>query len=194
MPRITPNSREIVSPFHRQGNFLPSAAIRWPDFANQPSVGRPFAQIPAIEKHPFCRFHLAVDFPGQRAKTSVVGQFDEGSLLMLWSAPSTGISMCQIPATDFEPPMPAHGTKRKCPIAGVRDGCWLENRHRRAALTQLSFMSTRPTAPPPCAVSRAATAGPGRRTSGAGSRRSCRRPSPRCSGCARSARSAPPCR
>ena len=35
----------------------------------------------AIQTHPSCRFHLAVDFPGLRAEISVVGQFDEGPLL-----------------------------------------------------------------------------------------------------------------
>ncbi len=30
--RITHRFREIAPPFHRQGNRIPSAAIRWPDF------------------------------------------------------------------------------------------------------------------------------------------------------------------
>ena len=36
---------EIVPPFHRQGNGIPCAAIRWPDFGDRSSFGRPFAQI-----------------------------------------------------------------------------------------------------------------------------------------------------
>ena len=36
---------EIVPLSHRQGNGIPSAAIRWPDFGDRPSFGRPFAQI-----------------------------------------------------------------------------------------------------------------------------------------------------
>ncbi len=43
--QITPIFREIVPPLHRQGNCNPSAAIRWPDFGDRPSLGRPFAQI-----------------------------------------------------------------------------------------------------------------------------------------------------
>ena len=30
--QITPDFRQIVPPFHRQGNRIPSAAIRWHDF------------------------------------------------------------------------------------------------------------------------------------------------------------------
>ncbi len=36
---------EIVPPFHRQGNGIPSVAIRGPDFGDRSSFGRPFAQI-----------------------------------------------------------------------------------------------------------------------------------------------------
>ena len=36
---------EIVPPSHRQGNGIPSAAIRWPDFGDRSSSGRPSAQI-----------------------------------------------------------------------------------------------------------------------------------------------------
>ncbi len=60
--QITPKFREIVPPFHRQGNCIPSAAIRWPDFGDRPSFGRPFAQIfrhsdtPLLSRSPRRRF------------------------------------------------------------------------------------------------------------------------------------------
>ena len=38
IPQMTSKSVEIVLPFHRQGNGIPSAAIRWPDFGDRPSV------------------------------------------------------------------------------------------------------------------------------------------------------------
>ncbi len=34
---------EIIPPYHCRGNRIPFTAIRWPDFGDQPSVGRPFA-------------------------------------------------------------------------------------------------------------------------------------------------------
>ena len=43
--QITPKLREIVPPFHRQGNGIPSAAIRWPGFGDRLSSGRPFDLI-----------------------------------------------------------------------------------------------------------------------------------------------------
>ncbi len=42
---MTSNFRKLVPPFHRQGNGIPSAAIRWPDFGDRPAIGRVFAQI-----------------------------------------------------------------------------------------------------------------------------------------------------
>ena len=36
---------EIIPPYHRQGNGIPSAAIRWPDLGDRPWFGRPFGQI-----------------------------------------------------------------------------------------------------------------------------------------------------
>ena len=34
-----------MPPFHRQADCIPSAAIRWPDFGDRPSLGRPSVQI-----------------------------------------------------------------------------------------------------------------------------------------------------
>ncbi len=45
IPQMTSKFGTIVPPFHRQGNCIPSAAIRWPDFGDRHSFGRPFAQI-----------------------------------------------------------------------------------------------------------------------------------------------------
>ena len=75
---MTSRFAEIIPPYHRRGNCIPFAAIRWPDFGDQPSLGRPFGQFfrhsdtPLLSVSPGCRC------PRQRAKTSVVGQFDEG--------------------------------------------------------------------------------------------------------------------
>ncbi len=68
--QITPKFREIVPPFHGQGNCISFAAIRWHDFGDRPSLGRPFAQIFRLPDTPSCRFHLAVDFPGLRRSGS----------------------------------------------------------------------------------------------------------------------------
>ncbi len=43
--QMTSRFAEIIPPYHRRGNRIPFAAIRWPDFGDQPSVGRPFGQI-----------------------------------------------------------------------------------------------------------------------------------------------------
>ncbi len=43
--QITPKFREIVPPFHRQENCIPSAAIRWPDFGDRHALGRRIGQF-----------------------------------------------------------------------------------------------------------------------------------------------------
>ena len=48
---------EIVPPFQRQRNGIPSAAIRWPDFGDRSSFGRPFAQIYRHSDTPLLSFH-----------------------------------------------------------------------------------------------------------------------------------------
>ncbi len=67
---MTSKSVEIVPPLHRQENCIPSAAIRWPDFGDRPSFGRPFAQIFRHSDTPLLSFSLAVDFPGLRRSGS----------------------------------------------------------------------------------------------------------------------------
>ncbi len=49
IPQITPKFVEIVRPSHRQGNCIPFAAIRCPDFGNRPALGRPFVHF---SRHP----------------------------------------------------------------------------------------------------------------------------------------------
>ena len=44
---------KIVSTFHRQGNCILSAAIRWTDFGDRPSFGRPFVEILRHSDTPF---------------------------------------------------------------------------------------------------------------------------------------------
>ena len=61
---MTSKSVEIAPAFHRQGNGIPSAAIRWPDSGDWPSSGGPLREFSAIQTDPSCRFHLAIDFPG----------------------------------------------------------------------------------------------------------------------------------
>jgi len=39
---------EIIPPFHRQGNGIPSAAMRWPDSGDWPSSGRPLPESPSV--------------------------------------------------------------------------------------------------------------------------------------------------
>ena len=67
---MTSRFAEIIPPFHRRGNRIPFAAIRWPDFGNQPSLGRPFAQISRHSDTPLLSFYLAVDVPGLRRSWS----------------------------------------------------------------------------------------------------------------------------
>ena len=38
--QMTSETVEFVPPFHRQGNGIPSATIRWPDFGDRPTLGR----------------------------------------------------------------------------------------------------------------------------------------------------------
>ena len=42
---MTSKTVEIVPPFHHQGNGIPFAATRWPDFGDRPALGRPFGQF-----------------------------------------------------------------------------------------------------------------------------------------------------
>ncbi len=69
--QITPKFREIVSPFHRHGNCIPFAAIRGPDFGDQPSVGRPFAQILRHSDTPLLSFSPSRRFPRPSSKRGV---------------------------------------------------------------------------------------------------------------------------
>ena len=68
---------EIVPPFQRQRNGIPSVAIRWPDFGDRSSFGRPLPIFSAIQTHPFCRFHTAIDFLGLRRNGSSSQIFDQ---------------------------------------------------------------------------------------------------------------------
>ncbi len=43
--QITPKFREIVPPFHRQENCIPSAALRQPDFGGLAVFGSPFGPV-----------------------------------------------------------------------------------------------------------------------------------------------------
>ena len=60
----------IVPPFHHQGNCIPFPAIRWHDFGNRTGLEGRLARFSAIQTHPSCRFHLAVDVPGLRQSGS----------------------------------------------------------------------------------------------------------------------------
>ena len=54
---------EKILPFPRQGNCIPSAAIRWPDFGDRPSFGRPFVQIFRHSDAPLLSFSPRRRFP-----------------------------------------------------------------------------------------------------------------------------------
>ena len=41
IPQMTCKFGRSVPPFHRQGNCIPSAAVRWPDFGYRPALGSP---------------------------------------------------------------------------------------------------------------------------------------------------------
>ena len=45
IPQMTSNFVEIVPVSHRQGNYIPFAAIRWLEFGNRPAIGRPFGRF-----------------------------------------------------------------------------------------------------------------------------------------------------
>ncbi len=45
IPQMTSKVVEIVSPSHQQGNYIPSAAIRWHDFGDRPAIGSPFEPV-----------------------------------------------------------------------------------------------------------------------------------------------------
>jgi len=65
---MTPELGEIVPPFHRQGNGIPSAAaaIRWPDFSVFPCPEAYSASFLVIQTHLIRCFYLAADFLGLR--------------------------------------------------------------------------------------------------------------------------------
>ena len=56
-------SVEIVPPFHRLENCIPSAAIRWPDFGDWSSFGRPFCHFVRHLDTPLLSFPHGHRFP-----------------------------------------------------------------------------------------------------------------------------------
>ena len=60
-PRLHPNPWKSYYPFPRQENGIPSAAMRWPDFGDRSSFGRPFSQYVRHSGRPLLSFS-----PGRR--------------------------------------------------------------------------------------------------------------------------------
>jgi hypothetical protein len=77
--QITPKFVEIVPPYHRQGNCIPSAAIRWPDFGDRPSFERPFALIFHHSDTPLLAFSPDRRFPRPTPERVLAADHQSGS-------------------------------------------------------------------------------------------------------------------
>ena len=77
--QMTSRFAEIIPPYHRRGNCIPFAAIRWPDFGDQPSVGRPFGQICRHSDTPLLSFSPRRRFPRPTPGRVLVADHQSGS-------------------------------------------------------------------------------------------------------------------
>jgi len=77
--QITSRFAEIIPPYHRRGNCIPFAAIRWSDFGDQPSVGRPFGQICRHSDIPLLSFSPGRRFPRPTPGRVLVADHQSGS-------------------------------------------------------------------------------------------------------------------
>ena len=77
--QMTSRFAEIIPPYHRRGNCIPFAAIRWPDFGDQPSVGRPFGQICRHSDTPLLSFSPRRRFPRPTPGRILVADHQSGS-------------------------------------------------------------------------------------------------------------------
>jgi choline dehydrogenase-like flavoprotein len=71
--------REIIPPFHRQRNCIPSAAIRWLDSGDRHALRRPFAQIFRHSDTPFLSFSPGRRFPRPTPERVFVVDHQSGS-------------------------------------------------------------------------------------------------------------------
>ena len=67
------------TPYHRRGNGIPSAAIRWPDFGDQPLVGRPVGQICRHSDTPLLSFSPRRRCPRPTPERVLVADHQSGS-------------------------------------------------------------------------------------------------------------------
>ena len=79
IPQMPSKTVEFVPPFHRQGNGIPSAAIRGPDFGDRSSFGRPFAQIFRHSDTPLLSFSPGRRFPRPTPERVFVVDHQSGS-------------------------------------------------------------------------------------------------------------------
>ena len=77
--QMTSRFAEIIPLYHRRGNCIPFAAIRWPDFGDQPSVGRPFGQICRHSDTPLLSFSPRRRFPRPTPGRVLVADHQSGS-------------------------------------------------------------------------------------------------------------------
>ena len=71
---------EIVPPSHRKGNCIPFAAIRWDDFGDRPSFGRPFCHLFRHPDTPLLSFSLGRRFPRptpERSWSQIIDQVQD---------------------------------------------------------------------------------------------------------------------
>ncbi len=68
--QITSRFAEIIPPYHRRENCIPFAANRCLILEISPRLEAHLPRFSAIQTHPSCRFHLAVDVPGLRRSGS----------------------------------------------------------------------------------------------------------------------------
>ncbi len=63
IPQMTSKFEEFVPSSHHQWSYIPFAVIRWHDFGDRPSSGRPFAQILRHSDTPLLSFSPRRRFP-----------------------------------------------------------------------------------------------------------------------------------
>ena len=131
---MTSRFAEIIPPYHRRGNCIPFAAIRWPDFGDQPSVGRPFGQICRHSDTPLLSFSPRRRFPRPTAGAGLGPQIIQSGSTDIPHIPSKFVEIVPL----------SHRQGNCIPYAAIR---WHDFGNRPALGRPLGHFSRHPDTP-----------------------------------------------